>query len=288
MNLSLLVRFCSPLTRGFAVLAAVVLLVGCSGKTTSRYSIDQDHGPGEDVDMSHVADAVPRDEPKSRGGNRSPYTVLGKQYQVLDSSEGYRKQGTASWYGKKFHGHKTSNGEVYDMYGMSAAHKALPLPSFVRVTNLDNDRQVVVRVNDRGPFHGSRLIDLSYAAAYKLDMLKNGTARVEIEVITASASRPSTSTASYQAPTPATVPVVGLSQYVQVGAYSSWSSAQSVKTRLELLMRDQRVEVSKREGDPAIYRVRLGPLSGDSDSADSLLSQLAAEGFSNAQVLDLP
>lgn len=270
------------------MLAAIVLIAGCSSAPPSRYSIDQDHGPRDDVDLSHVADAVPRDEPKSRGGNRSPYTVLGKQYSVLDSSAGYRKRGTASWYGKKFHGHKTSNGEVYDMYGMSAAHKALPLPTYVRVTNLDNGRQVVVRVNDRGPFHGSRLIDLSYAAAYKLDMLKGGTARVEIEAITATAPRLSTSTVNYTGPPPPTTPVIGLSRYVQVGAYSSWSSAQSVKTRLELLMRDQRVEVSKREGEPAVYRVRLGPLKGASNSADALVSQLAAEGYSGAQILDLP
>lgn len=288
MNLSLLMQQESLLKRWSVVLAAVVLVAGCSSSPPSRYSIDQDHGPRDDIDLSHVADAVPRDEPKSRGGNRSPYTVLGKQYHVLASSADYRKRGTASWYGKKFHGHKTSNGEVYDMYGMSAAHKALPLPTYVRVTNLDNGRQVVVRVNDRGPFHGSRLIDLSYAAAYKLDMLKKGTARVEIEAITAAAPRPPTSTAGYQGPPSPNAPVVGLNQYVQVGAYSSWSSAQSVKTRLELLLRDQRVEVSKREGNPAVYRVRLGPLEGANNSADALVSQLAAEGFSDAQVLDLP
>lgn len=272
------------------VLLAAIWLTGCSNSPSSRYSIDQDHGPSDYVDLSHVADAVPRNELKSRGGNRSPYKVLGKQYYVLDSSEGYRERGVSSWYGKKFHGHKTSNGEVYDMYGMSAAHKSLPLPTYVRVTNLDNAKQVIVRVNDRGPFHGSRLIDLSYAAAFKLDMLKSGTARVEIEAISHASRRPASSVVLNSVPAPAQTPV-GYSRYVQVGAYSSRRAALSVKSRLERLLRDQRIEVSKREQGSAIYRVRLGPLTGPIAAGglvDSLLSQLAAEGFTDAQVLDLP
>ena len=264
------------------LVVASALLAGCSGSSSSRYSIEQDHGPRGHVDLSHVPDAVPREEPKSRGGNKSPYTVLGKKYYVMDSAAGYKQRGVASWYGKKFHGHKTSNGETYDMYGMSAAHKALPLPTFVRVTNLDNGKQVVVRVNDRGPFHGARLIDLSYAAAFKLDMLNKGTARVEIEAITSASQRPASTARSY--PAPVGRGSTGGHRVVQVGAYSSWSAAQSVKTRLELALRGQRVEISKREGYPALYRVRL-PLHG---SADSLLSQLSAEGFYDAQVLDLP
>ena len=270
-------------------------MAGCSSSSPKRYSIDQDHGPSGHVDLSHVPDAVPRDELKSRGGNRSPYTVLGKQYSVLDSSQGYRERGVSSWYGNKFHGHKTSNGEVYDMYGMSAAHKSLPLPTYVRVTNLDNGKQVVVRVNDRGPFHGSRLIDLSYAAAFKLDMLKGGTARVEIEAINQVSHRPASSAVAYAMPD--TSPVqpqlpapVGLRRYVQVGAYSSWSAAQSVKTRLQLLLRDQRVEVSKHDGGAAVYRVRFGPLTvaDSAGTVDRLLSKLSAEGFTDAQILDLP
>ncbi len=273
-----------------AILVAALVLAGCSSTRSSRYSIDQDHGPSGEVDLAHVRDPIPRDEPKSRGGNRSPYTVLGKQYRVLDSSKGYRERGVSSWYGKKFHGHKTSNGEVYDMYGMSAAHKSLPLPTYVRVTNLDNGKQVVVRVNDRGPFHGARLIDLSYAAAFKLDMLNNGTARVEIEAISYPSQSPASNAIANAQSTQDAAPV-GLNRYVQVGAYSSWSAAQSVKTRLELLLRDQRVEVSKRDSGVAIYRVRLGPLksTGQADGlADRLLSKLSAEGFSDAQVLDLP
>ena len=273
---------------GLLALIAALILAGCSGSGSSRYSIKQDHGPSGHVDLSHVPDAVPRDEPKSRGGNKSPYTVFGKKYYVMDSAAGYKQRGTASWYGKKFHGHKTSNGEVYDMYAMSAAHKALPLPTYVRVTNLDNGKQVIVRVNDRGPFHGARLIDLSYAAAYKLDMLRKGTARVEIEAISSASYRPAAA-ALHTAPVSSVSASTSAdaSRYIQVGAYSSWSAAQSVKTRVELLLRGQKVQISKREGATPLYRVRMGPLSGSANPA-GLLSQLAAEGFGDAQVLHLP
>ena len=123
------------------------------------------------------------DLPRSKVGNRASYSVLGKTYRVMDSHDGYVEQGRASYYGKKFHGRRTSNLEVYDMYAFTAAHKTLPLPSFARVTNLDNGKSVVVRVNDRGPFHEGRVIDLSYAAAVKLDYVRQGTARVEVRAL---------------------------------------------------------------------------------------------------------
>ncbi len=174
-----------------SLLVITFLVVGCANKTLTkgkktnqgRYKVSKDYGPDSIVDVSHVKDAVPKVEPLSRGGNRSSYEVLGKTYQVLKSAKGYKERGGASWYGKKFHGYLTANGEKYDMYGMSAAHKSLPIPSYVKVTNMANDRQVIVRVNDRGPFHKGRVIDLSYAAAAKLEMLDSGTAQVEIEVI---------------------------------------------------------------------------------------------------------
>lgn len=131
-------------------------------------------------DVDEIPEPEVRDEPRSRYGNRSPYNVLGKTYRVLDSAEGYDETGTASFYGNKFHGRRTSSLEVYDMYAFTAAHKTLPLPSFARVTNLANGRSVVVRVNDRGPFHDGRIIDLSYAAAVKLGVDRAGTARVEV------------------------------------------------------------------------------------------------------------
>jgi rare lipoprotein A len=139
-----------------------------------------DHVP--DVDC--IAEPVVSDEPRSPVGNRSPYSVLGKKYRVMDRVDGYVEQGTASYYGNKFHGRRTSNQEVYDMYAFTAAHKTLPLPSFARVTNLDSGESVVVRVNDRGPFHDGRVIDLSYAAAVKLGITRRGTGRVEVRALT--------------------------------------------------------------------------------------------------------
>jgi rare lipoprotein A len=161
-----------------------------------------------------VPDAVPRVEPRARNGNPPFYDVFGKRYYVLSSGVGYLERGVASWYGPGFHKVRTSSGEPYDMYGMTAAHRTLPLPAYVKVTNLQNGRSVVVRVNDRGPFVGNRIIDLSYTAAAKLDMLRNGTAMVEIRtidpmvpppVITASAL--STAPTAPSAPTAPTVPI---------------------------------------------------------------------------------
>ncbi|WP_240184230.1 MULTISPECIES: septal ring lytic transglycosylase RlpA family protein [unclassified Halomonas] len=185
-------------------LSLLVALTGCAGgggtapETTQqaaatpqdsrataggRYAMSGDAYPETPPDVSQVPDAVPRDEPRSRAGNRSTYEVWGKTYHVLDDPSGYQREGTASWYGQKFHGYATSNGEIYDMYKMTAAHKSLPLPTFARVTNLDNGRSVIVRVNDRGPFHDDREIDLSYAAAARLDILDHGTGRVRVSVI---------------------------------------------------------------------------------------------------------
>ena len=186
----------------FALSLIVIVFSGCSSKGKipsnggtietgtplpgSRYSMIKDAYPEEDVDVSTIPNAVPTDEPYSRGGNRSSYQVWGKTYNVLDTHEGYSESGSASWYGKKFHGHKTSNGEIYDMYRMTAAHKSLPIPSFASVKNLENGKEVIVRINDRGPFHSDRIIDLSYAAAKKLGYKDKGTANVKVDSITVS------------------------------------------------------------------------------------------------------
>ncbi len=163
--------------------AAVVLLIaGCSSSPSGRYDIHDDIAPSKPISVDHIEDAIPKFEPYSLGGNKN-YTLRGNEYQIVKQTTGYKERGQASWYGKKFHGHLTSNGEIYDMYSMSAAHKTLPLPSYVKVTNLDNGKTAIVRVNDRGPFHPGRIIDLSYAAAKKLGVLQTGTANVEIEVI---------------------------------------------------------------------------------------------------------
>lgn len=156
------------------------LLSACS---SDRYQQKHDSTPTRLPSEAELKDAIARAEPYSRGGNKN-YQVFGKPYKVLASAQDFEQTGLASWYGNKFHGHLTSNGEIYDMYTMSAAHKNLPLPTYLKVTNTVNNKSVIVRVNDRGPFHHSRIIDLSYSAAYKLDMLKTGTAHVKITAIT--------------------------------------------------------------------------------------------------------
>lgn len=134
-------------------------------------------------DLSRVPDAVPQHEPRSRYGNPETYEVFGKRYQVKDTHLGYRAEGVASWYGTKFHGRRTSSGQPYDMFAMTAAHRSLPLPTYAKVTNLENRRSIIVKINDRGPFHDNRIIDLSYAAAHRLGMLDRGTAKVRVEAI---------------------------------------------------------------------------------------------------------
>lgn len=188
---------------------------------TSISSSDSgDSAPQERRDVSQITDAQPQPVIRTRAGNKSPYTVLGKTYTLLPESEGYKEQGGASWYGTKFHGRRTANGEVYDMWGMTAAHKTLPIPSYVRVTNMINGRSVVVLVNDRGPFHSERIIDLSYAAAVKLGFADQGVADVEVVdvtpleqsaktplAVTAIPSNAKTVVAPYSAPVLTSVPI---------------------------------------------------------------------------------
>lgn len=170
--------------RRVALLLAIVAVAGCGSTPEKRpggYYKD-DGPPDRGVNVAAIPDAVPRVEPLHRYANR-PYEALGRKYVPLTHVATYKQRGTASWYGKRFHGSPTSSGEKYDMYGMSAAHPILPIPSYARITNLANGRSVVVRVNDRGPFHAGRAIDLSYAAAYRLGYIAQGSAQVEIEQV---------------------------------------------------------------------------------------------------------
>ena len=220
-----------------------------------------DGGPGAPIDVSGVREPVPRTEPRSRYGNRSPYSVLGQSYRVLDSAQGYHERGVASWYGTKFNGRATSSGELYDMCVFSAAHKTLPLPSFVRVKNLDNGRSLIVRVNDRGPFHSGRIMDLSYAAAVRLGVDRTGTARVELEAVgEGDASAPA---AAPDDPESTSRPGSGEldgAKLVQVGSFGEQDNARRLVERL----RDDgvadvaidRAEVSGQE----LWRVRIGPV----------------------------
>ena len=270
----------------FAVLLSL-LLAGCGSLGP------KDSGPRGSVDVSNVAEPVPRSEPRSKYGNPASYVVNGHEYRILANSSGYVERGIASWYGTKFHGGRTSSGETYDMYKMSAAHKTLPIPCYARVTNLENGRSVVVRVNDRGPFHDNRLIDLSYAAAMRLGINAKGTGLVEVRVVDGSeGDTPSgvqTSVATLNGSDAMAAPLPTSSSaapriYLQVGAFVSRSNADQLRTRLI----DGRIpnamvqEASRAEGP--IYRVRIGPLSGV-DEADNLTSRIESLGISSPQVV---
>src|SRR5688572_10585787 len=161
---------------------SLVLLVGCSSPRPGGYYKDDGPPDRPPSDLERVADAVPRAEPLHKFANR-PYRAMGKEYVPMTSLQPFRQRGLASWYGKRYHGQKTSSGETYNMYAMSAAHPTLPIPSYARVTNVANGRSVVVRINDRGPFLHGRVIDLSYAAAHKLGYIQAGAAQVEVEAV---------------------------------------------------------------------------------------------------------
>lgn len=265
--------------RLICVIAPVLLLAACAkGPTPPRAADDLRDGPhAVPPDVSNVPDAVPRHEPRSRYGNPKHYEVFGQRYYVLASAENFTERGIASWYGKKFHGRRTSSGESYDMYAMTAAHRQLPLPTYVEVTNLDNGRKVVVRVNDRGPFKKSRIIDLSYAAAAKLGMLGAGTAPVEIRAI--QPGRPT------QAVTTATDHPGGIAYYIQAGAFADRSNAERLRRRLDAsaLGVPSLLETIELDGR-LLHRVRLGPLSAVAD-VDRLSDSLTVLGIYGAQVV---
>ena len=246
------------------ILILSLFLGACS--TTRKGGYYSNDGPdSRPRDVSQVKEPVPRSEPLSKHGNK-PYIVFGKSYRPLKNATGYSKKGTASWYGKKFHGRRTSNGEKYDMYAMSAAHKTLPLPSYVRVRNLDNNRSVIVRVNDRGPFLHNRLIDLSYAAAYRLDIIRTGTGRVEVTAITSGQTYPD------QVKTNNTGNIGG-KIYLQVGAFSSQENANNLSSSLQARL-DQTVFVQEgRIESGTIYRVRIGPMA-DLETGQALADTL--------------
>ncbi|TGD74378.1 septal ring lytic transglycosylase RlpA family protein [Mangrovimicrobium sediminis] len=237
-----------------------------------RYSHASDAAPLRVLTPEEVADAVPRADPILAAGNHSPYTVSGKTYRILDNHAGYRERGIASWYGAKFDGHETSNGEIFDVYAPSAAHRTLPIPVYARVTNLDNGRSVIVRVNDRGPFHSERLIDLSYAAAVKLGFDQRGTAPVEVEVV-------SIAGVDDRRDAPG-----GHYRYLQLGAFGSADSAQRLRSQVQAFVQVP-VEISEVDvnGD-ILYRVRLGPVA-DGEQLALLQQQLRDGGYPAGQPL---
>jgi rare lipoprotein A len=279
---------------------------------SERYKQNDDNGPAAPpIDVSKIPEPVPKAEPRSRFGNKETYSVLGRSYTLLPSAQGYVERGIASWYGNKFHGYMTSSFETYDMYAFSAAHKTLPLPSYARVTNVDNGKSVVVRVNDRGPFHENRLIDLSYAAAVKIGVWPKGTGLVEVRAIdpahpdvrlppaqaTAQASAPRSATPlptriASNSPQPSALsPVSSASAsappiasgsapriYLQLGAFGERVNAERAAasaTRAGLDHVDiQSIAVSGH----TVHRVRIGPLA-DVDAADTLTARIEKLGL---------
>jgi len=216
-----------------------------------------------------IPDAVPETVEPSKYGNPGNYEVLGKTYYVMDSADGFEQRGIASWYGNKFHGRRTSSGEDYDMYAMTAAHKTLPIPVFVEVTNVDNGRKAIVKVNDRGPFHDGRIIDLSYAAATKLGVAQTGTANVTIRVVRSEQEKNSRrSKRIVEAPVSE-----GDKLYVQVAAFAAEKNALSYMEKLqEQGFFDVRLHIESQKGK-TVYRVRIGPLPSE-HVAKNVLSQL--------------
>ena len=281
--------------RAGSLVLACALLASCGGSAV------RDGAPSGSVSVPELpGDAVPRPEARSRYGNGPIYEVLGKRYTVLPSGDGYRERGVASWYGNKFHGRLTSSREPYDMYSMTAAHKTLPLPTYVQVRNLRNDRSVIVRVNDRGPFVHNRIIDLSYAAALKLDMVNDGTSLVEVTAITfgePAGDRP----VSRPAPTPAepvaapapgpAAPAAGSGDgvhriYVQVGAFGDRSNAERRQAALLAGGIGGAFIFADEGGESPIFRVRIGPIAGV-DEYDLLVDRLAALGINDPWLVSL-
>jgi peptidoglycan lytic transglycosylase len=274
--------------------------------------------PPPPPDVARIPEPVPRAEPRSASGNPPFYDVAGHRYVVLASAAGYHERGVASWYGPDFHGLRTATGERYDMFAMTAAHKTLPIPCYARVTNLSNGHSIVVRINDRGPFVGNRIIDLSYTAAIKLDMIRNGTAFVEVEALTpgvppAVATLPATAAAASSAavgissvppvaasdaPGPApsdTPPVAPLGAlpaalpppasatfYIQVGAYAQAENARRAAQKLRDAGLEHVFTLAPAANQP-LQRVRIGPISSV-QQFDQLTARLSALGFPGARL----
>ena len=295
------------------LLAITLMLVGCGGHRSTRPSYSSSHGgssqggsgsgsinddtsrpqssryrsgsdsipDGPPPDVSKLPEPVPQVEPRSLYGNKSPYSVLGRTYSVLPTARGYDERGIASFYGSKFHGYKTSSLEDYDMYKFTAASKVLPLPSYARVTNLQNGQSVVVRINDRGPFHEDRVIDLSYAAAVKIGIWPKGTGLVEVQGIDPSAPPPPD--APPPPPIATATPAHPPSIYLQVGAFSDPANAERVAAQLRVA-NFAPVQVSDATiGGRLVHRVRVGPLA-DVDSADQVSSKIEQMGLPPPQV----
>jgi rare lipoprotein A len=249
------------MSRGLLILLlGLLVLSGCGKKDRYR-----------DIDPGKIKPWVPKAEPLSKYGNHSPYRVHGKVYQVRAQTSGYTETGQASWYGKKFHGRPTSNQEVFDMYKLTAAHKTLPLPSYVEVTNKKNNKKVVVRVNDRGPFVGHRIIDLSYAAAKALDFVNDGVADVHIRVVNSPKDL-------------VNVPIKQGLTYLQLGAFSDKNTAYNLAKKVSQLLGIETFVTILSTSSGVLHRVRIGPVESEW-KVNQLINQITDSGIHDAKVI---
>ncbi len=250
---------------------ATLIISACSSPVV------QDGAPRRSPgNLERLPDPVVRALPRSKSGNRSPYTVFGKSYNILARAEGYDARGGASWYGSKFHGRLTASGERYDMFKLTAAHKSLPIPCFVRVSNLENGRSTIVRVNDRGPFHSSRIIDLSYAAAVKLGFENKGTTNVRVEVVTPGTQMVKRRVVKKPAALESTREI-----YLQAGAFGEVQAAYTFLSRLEDLV-GPIVQIAN--SSDGLFRVNIGPVSHLRE-AERIRSLMESANFSRPLIL---
>lgn len=284
------------LNRLLFLIAVLIVLFGCQKKTPSsdnnsinrpnknstkqsvNHPVNQDSAPSKNIniDVSKIPNAIPKEEPRSKNGNPPSYEVFGKRYYVLKNNEGYSERGIASWYGIKFHKQRTSSGEPYDMYGMTAAHKTLPLPTYAKVTNLENGREVIVKINDRGPFLHNRLIDLSYTAAKKLGVLKKGTALVDVTTINPREWKNGIARNTKK------ITLAKPMLYLQVGAFSTTENAKQLASRLKTFIQYPikvvpNKKINMRNKKP-MYLVRVGPLK-NTETFDRINSKIQAAGL---------
>ncbi len=279
------------------ILVALIAALGACSSNRGGY-LAGDNAPRIRVNHETIANAIPRHEPRSKYGNPASYSVNGKTYHTLDSNQGFVERGIASWYGTKFHGRRTSSGEIYNVYAMTAAHKSLPLPTYVEVTNLDNGKTIIVKVNDRGPFHDDRIIDLSYVAALKLDIVKSGTGRVEVRAIDPDAPLAHRQPRDSEASDPVAIPMAepaAIAQsalpaptsqpfYLQVGAFSSFVNADNLRSRIAPAI-DAPVIISKTINQArSVYRVRIGPMNHEQE-VEQLTLTLASQGITHTSVV---
>ena len=260
--------------RRLTIALALMTVGACS---TATKMVEKD-GAGKRINTTVIPNATPKSEPITIAGNKSPYEVFGKTYWVLPTGKGYKETGIASWYGRKFHGRLTSNGEVYNMYGMTAAHKSLPIPSYARVTNTDNGRSIVVRINDRGPFHDERVIDLSFVGAMKLGFADQGTTTVLVETIDTE-EHPLSTIKAPLIPKVSPKPLVPASQiasngnYLQVGAFSDVTLARQLQGKIRPLT-SQPIVVRNQDN---LFKLWIGPISDNIEllSLKALLKKTA-------------